>query len=368
MAKKVLYIDGSALVRNSQGGIAHYTAALIEQLSRKPDLDVRVLLFKGDSVTISAPIEHLPVNRKIYMGLWRLFPRLSVDRWLKNKPNAVIYPNFSMTPYVSNPSTATITVIHDLTYIHYPHTVERKNRSFLRLAVKRSCENSSYIITPSEASLNDLKEHYSINGGTTIAYPGYDPLRIDGELRNTTSALAEQPYLLFIGTIEPRKNIEALCEAYLQSNFYLDNYRLIIAGAQGWGKVDIPDNPLITALGKISNKERELLLRRAAAFAFPSLFEGFGMPIIEAMRSSLPVLTSDTSSLREIATTNNAYIVKEPFGSAEILTPLNELYAGMKNQNPEYIKRIKQARLDSDQYTWERCAEVFTAIILNKTK
>lgn len=368
MAKKVLYIDGSALVRNSQGGIAHYTAALIDQLSRSSDFDARVLLFRGDNITISAPIEYLPVSRKIYMGLWRLFPRLSVDRWLKNRPDAVIYPNFSMTPYVSNPSTTTITVVHDLTYIHYPHTVEQKNRLFLKLAVKRSCKSSSYIVTPSQASQSDLSEHYSIKGGSAVAYPGYDPLRIDGTLRSTITSLVESPYILFIGTIEPRKNIEALCEAYLQSDFYHNNCRLIVAGAQGWGKVTIPDNPSIITLGKISNKERELLLRRAAAFTFPSLFEGFGMPVIEAMRSGIPVLTSDTSSLREIASTNNSYIVKEPFDSANILTPLNELYADMKNQSPEYIKRVEQARLDSDQYTWERCAEVFAAIILNSTK
>lgn len=364
MSKKVLYIDGSALVRNSQGGISHYTSALIDQLSQKPEFDVRVLVFKGDTVKTSAPIEYLPFNRRIYMGLWRVFPRLSVDRWLKDKPDAVIYPNFSMTPLVSEPSASTITVIHDLTFLHYPDTVEQKNRYFLKLAVERSCKNSDHIVTPSQFSLDDLKEHYKVKGEVTVAYPGYDPTNTEGEVRDLIEVVITSPYLLFIGTIEPRKNVAVLCNAFLRSSFHRSNYRLVIAGAEGWGDVNIPDNPAIVRLGTISNKERCVLLHNATAFTFPSVFEGFGMPVIEAMRTDIPVITSNSSSLREIASHENSYLVHEPFGLVDITRSLDELYNDLSSNSPRLKRRVVQAKRDASKYTWGRCAEVFANLIL----
>lgn len=361
MSKKVVYIDGSALTRNSSGGIAQYTSALIEQLMR--EFEVRILLFKGESVESPAAIETLPYPRKVYMGLWRLFPRLNVARHLSMHPDAVIYPNFAMAPYVRSQGTITITTIHDLTYLYYPKTVEWKNRLFLRLAVRRSCKLSSVIVAPSKYTLNDIKKHFPVCGEASVAYPGYDPMDKRGELRDIITSAAAQPFILFIGTIEPRKNIAALCEAFLASKFANTNTRLLVCGRDGWGTVDIPKTPAIMQLGGISNNERAYLLNRATAFAFPSLFEGFGMPVLEAMRSNLPVITSNTSSLKEIATIDNSYVIESPFGVDQIVDQLNALHDDLVSQRDRVEEKVRRAKTDSDVYTWDACAAVYALYI-----
>lgn len=362
MSKKVIYVDGSALIRNSHGGIAHYTAALIEQIEKNSHYDVRVLLFKGEAAPVDAACEILPFPRKLYMGLWRLIPFLNVSSYLKHKPHAVIYPNFAMAPYVKLRGCKTITAIHDLTYMHYPKTVEWKNRLFLQLAVRRSCRYSDAIIATSQYTLDDITKQYTIAGTSAVAYPGFDPLHTSGVVRDKVTALTATPFLLFIGTIEPRKNITALCEAFLQSHFYKKGYALVIAGGKGWGTVAIANNPRIIRIGRISDNERSYLLAHAKAFVFPSLFEGFGMPVVEAMASGIPVVTTNSSSLKEIVSSDGAFIIQPPYGPPEILAQLNLLYDEVSQQG-NVTAKINHAKKESKKYTWENCFAVYSRFL-----
>ncbi len=361
MSKKVIYVDGSSLVRNTYGGIAHYTTALIDTLSNT--YDVRVLLFKGETVPITARVEHLPIPRKVYMGLWRLFPFINVAGWLTDKPTAIIYPNFSMTPYISLEGVKRITVIHDLTHVHYPQAVQKRNLLFLWLAVKRSIKQSDVIAVPSQSTLDDIRRRYRTNSRIIVAYPGYDPKDISGELRIAVTSIATSPFVLFIGTIEPRKNVTNLCVAFLESPLLEKGYRLILAGNKGWGSVDIPQHEAIIQLGSISDRERSFLLSKAAVFAFPSLFEGFGMPVVEAMQNHLPVITSHTSSIKEVANAHNAYIIEAPFDTSAILKAI-DIFTQDASTNPAVIqKKVATAYGDTSRFTWKNCAKAFSDII-----
>lgn len=364
----VIYIDGSALINNAQGGIGHYTRELIKKLCDTPDFSVTILVFQGDQVDhitdLNAAIEFLPFPRKIYVLLWKLFIPLNVHRFLAHRnPDAIIYPNFGMIPYVRTNTTKTLTIIHDLAFLHFPHTVEIKNRLFLQQAVVHTARQSQHIFFPSNFSLDDFRRHYATSASLHVAYPGYELPIIRDPISPQIREIAKGPFLFFIGTIEPRKNIHALVRAYLQSDFYTDKIPLVIAGKRGWGDTQLPDNPLVIQTDMITNAERHHLYSHCRAFVFPSLFEGFGMPVVEAMYYRKPVIVSRNSSLEEIVNDKIAYCIEAPFDTPAILQQLQRLY----DEHPQEVtRRTDAAHVAAQRYTWGASADQYLAVLRAK--
>lgn len=364
--RTVVYIDAYPLINNPQAGIGQYTRELILQLAKLPDHRIILLLFKSDkdSTVPQIPgveIEYLPLHRKVYSLVWKFLFPLNIGRLLRH-PEArwVIYPNFGMTPFVRLRSAKTVTVIHDLTFLHYPETVEKRNRFFLRKAVQHSTRVSNFLITPSKYTARDLVDRFSVlEDRIRISYPGYAQIPISTvAVPQRLSKLNHVPFLLFLGTVEPRKNIPALCEAFLTlPNKRISSMKLVVAGRQGWGDVSIPSTESIVALGSVTNEEREWLLGSCYGFVFPSLFEGFGMPVMEAMRHKRPVVASLTSSLKEIISPDNALIIQPPFGAKDIYQQLEKLITEHGTEIEQ--KRIDRAYEDSLAFTWEATAQPF---------
>jgi len=366
--KKIVYIDGGALINNPQAGIGQYTSELVTQLASCADIHLILLLFKGEDAQLghvrNIQVEYLPIPRRFYAFIWKYIYPLNINAMLKyTNPDFIIYPNFATSPHVQSENTEIITVIHDLTYIHFPDTVERKNKFFLRKAVARSAQLSDYIFFPSKFSRDDFKKHYHTSASLHIAHPGYTPSTSADEVRSHIHKLSQTPFLLFIGTIEPRKNLEKLCDAYLKSRFYNMGIPLVLAGKQGWGSTFIPINKNIITLGKISNSERNHLLNRCMSFVFPSVFEGFGMPIVEAMQHKKPVVASLNSSINEIINENNAYCIPSPFEAQNILSLLDSLKDDFDRQPERVEEKIQHAYKDSAIFTWNNCAKPYIDIL-----
>ena len=364
--RTVVYIDAYPLINNPQAGIGQYTRELILQLAKLPDFRIILLLFNSDkNSTIpqipGVEIEYLPLHRKVYSLVWKFLFPLNTGRLLRH-PEArwIIYPNFGMTPFIRLRSAKTITVIHDLTFLHYPETVENRNRFFLRKAVLHSTRVSDFLITPSKYTARDLVDRFSVpEDRIHISYPGYTQIPI-GTIAapQRLSNLGRAPFLLFLGTVEPRKNITALCEAFLAlTSKHIPPMKLVIAGRQGWGDVSIPSTESIMTLGSVTNEEREWLLGSCYGFVFPSLFEGFGMPVMEAMRHKRPVVASLTSSLKEIIGPDNALVIQPPFETKDIYQQLETLIAEHGTETEQ--KRINRAYEDSLAFTWEATAQPF---------
>ena len=208
-----------------------------------------------------------------------------------------------------------VVTVYDLSFIHYPERLPAARRLYLRLLTGLSCRRARRITAISQATADDLAETLKIpRDKIDLAQPGYDPLRFHPLPADQIAAFRRAMNLpdrfwLFIGTLEPRKNLPLLLDAYAALKQQVGVLPpLIIGGGKGWDY-----DPIFAALerhkltadvrfpGFIPSDELSLWYNCAEAFIFPSVFEGFGLPVLEAMACGTPVIVSDASSLPEVA-------------------------------------------------------------------
>lgn len=212
-----------------------------------------------------------------------------------------------------------VLTVHDLSFEYYPETFSWKRRLWHAFVnMPKLCRRADKIIAVSESTRDDIVGYYKVpESKITVVYSGAaDSFRpID---RNDPSLLAvkekyDLPYrfILFLGTIEPRKNVRSLVRAYNkmreENHPEMGKYKLVIAGGPGWREKktisEIEKSPYrkdIVLTGFISEKDKPYLYNLASLFVYPSFFEGFGFPVLEAMKCKIPVVTSNSSSLPEI--------------------------------------------------------------------
>ncbi len=243
-----------------------------------------------------------------------------------------------------------IVSIMDLGYLDSPKQFTPKDLNQLKSWTEQSLKTSKHIVTISKFCKNDLIAKYKISQSKiTVVYPVLPKLAKSKTTILKKWKLAKKGYFLSIGTLKPSKNIPFLLKAYKD---YLDNAgtikRLVIAGKKGWlydeifaevKKLDLVDRILFT--GYISPDEKSQLLSNAASLIIPSLFEGFGIPAIEAMQLNCPVIASNAGSLPEIVGKQGLKI--DPYNS-NTLTQALELISLSKNQKKYIIRGNKQLK------------------------
>jgi glycosyltransferase involved in cell wall biosynthesis len=196
-----------------------------------------------------------------------------------------------------------VVTIHDLLFLHFPNYYKTIDRFIYQKKFSSAAERADIVIAISETTKADLINQFGIKEEKIeIIYPittFKPPVKLNTISRSSATTI---PYLLCISGFEKRKNIERLIEAYIKVN---PNYRLIIAGKSGDTAVDcrklVKSNPKIELYFDLSDKEIEALYGGAMAFVYPSLYEGFGIPVIDAMQYALPIITSKNTSMSEIA-------------------------------------------------------------------
>jgi glycosyltransferase involved in cell wall biosynthesis len=203
--------------------------------------------------------------------------------------------HFSDWMYPSQRDGVRATTIHDLVPLRFPELVERRTRRMHEPKYANAARTCDRVFVNSRFTAGEVVELLGVpEERVVVAYPGIDPLfRPDGEPADLGT-----PYVLAVGTLEPRKNLPALAEAFALIRMRHPELTLAIAGLEGW-----EDRPLnaeeIRLLGYVSDDELARLYRGAAAFAYPSRFEGFGIPIVEALASGTPAVVSSHRSLDE---------------------------------------------------------------------
>lgn len=224
---------------------------------------------------------------------------------------------------VTGPSVVTV---HDLSFLRHPERLSSRRKRYLDWAVARSARRATRVIAVSGSTRNDLVDLLDICTDKISVVPlGVDPLfQPAGSGREKPEALRGRPYILHVGTLEPRKNIDVLIRAYARLRATRDlPHALALVGARGWDYQRLFE--LVARLGLrehvhfadyVRPAHLPLWYTGADLFAFPSVYEGFGLPVLEAMACGLPVVTTDSSSLRELAA--DAALVVEP-GSSEAL-------------------------------------------------
>ena len=261
--------------------------------------------------------------------LWTL---LGLSRKLNSYNLDVFFsPTHYLPLYTASPSVISIL---DVSYLYFPNLFKKKDLYQLKFWGGYSIKKAKKIITISNSSKNDIIKMYKVNPDkVTVIYPG---IRVDLNLKVKDLSMEElnnkfgikEKYILFVGTLQPRKNIVKLIEAF--SKLKEKDLNLVIVGKKGWQFEDILNAPKkyevedrVKFLDSVSDEDLPSLYKNALCFCLPSLYEGFGLPILEAMQYGCPVATSNVSSLPEAG--GEAAVYFDPENVEDIAKALQSL-------------------------------------------
>jgi len=356
-------IDGSRAFLKQRTGIEEYSYQTIKHLANKLN-DHQVVLYLRSKQT---PDFALPNNWRVKkIRLSRFWTQIGLSLELLLHPVDALFIPAHTVPMIHPENT--VVTIHGLEFEVMPEAYSLWERFYMRLSIKKSCQWAKKIISVSRSTRNDLANIYEIpKEKISVVYEGYEEnseiIRQPAD-RNQKVA-QENPYLLFIGRIEKRKNIEGMIRAFeiLKSKHGIP-HRLMLVGRPGHGYEDIRKqieksefrNDIVET-GFVSAQKKQELLESASVFLFPTFYEGFGLPILEAQNAGVPVVSSNVSSLTEVAE-GSALLVdpREPeFIAGAILSLISDekLANDMIRKGKENIKR----------FSWEKCAGLIKKII-----
>lgn len=257
-----------------------------------------------------------------------------------------------------------LAVIHDINFLHHPSALKFSNRHYYNFFFPRFARKATRIATVSKFSQQDIAANYHIPPSMIdVVYNGvndfYQPID-DAEKEKVRQQYAGgHPYFVFIGTLSPRKNVLGLMKAFehYKKQYGCDSLLLIVGGSM-YKTAELYDyqkqlqfGSCIHFLGRLPDAELNRILGAALALVFVPFFEGFGIPVIEAMQCRVPVITSNITSLPEVA--GDAAILVDPTDTAAISGAMHQLVTDISLRN----RLIEKGILQKEQFTWERAAQ-----------
>ncbi|MFH1171420.1 MAG: glycosyltransferase family 1 protein [bacterium] len=354
-------------------GVGHYTYLLVKHLLEIDKENEYVLFFDyrmsdvGEFEQANVKVWRFPFSQYQKFLPFSYSHMLITAMILKTRLD-VFHSPANVLP-LSYPGRSVIT-IHDLAIYRNPEWFPGQLFS-TRLLVPQSVRKARHIIAVSESTKRDLKDIFHVpSSKISVVYeaPFVVPINVKDRNVNTVKKFKIQcPYFLFLGTIDPRKNIRMLVAAFLKlrANPLFANHQLVIAGGKGYKADDILESVEqhraegVHYVGYLTHNEKLDLVRRSLCFVFPSLYEGFGLPVLEAMRMGVPVITSNTSSLPEVA--GNAAVLVDP-------TSMQALRSAMARIATNGVLRTNLVRRGYEQakkFQWEDVARKTLAIYQN---
>lgn len=263
-------------------------------------------------------------------------------------------PRFSKVPYV--------VTIHDLSFLHYPAMFKRNDLYQLISWSKYSVKNAVHIIAVSQTTKDDIVKNYHVDPAKiTVTYEGYDQTRFKSQSKSKVESIKSKyhidgDYIIFVGTLQPRKNLERLIEAF--SNLGVGFLKLVICGKKGWMYDQIfqkvQDLGLVEKViftDYVPDDDLAALIAGAKAYTLPSLWEGFGIPVIEAQACGVPVIVANTSSLPEII--GESGILVDPESVDSIASGLKKVLTNKKIKSDLVKKGFANVR----RFSWQTCAK-----------
>lgn len=263
----------------------------------------------------------------------------------------------------------TVVTVHDLAFLQYPQTLTRAKRIYYKPVFTRSLRLTKRIITPSETVRKQVIETFSVPPGTVIA----TPLAVGSEFLNVQFGAESRqkiakygvraPYLLAVGTLEPRKNLLLLLQAYDLLRKANLPHQLVVIGKRGWQNVQ--DSELakrwqssrdIVFTGYVDQQDLPHLYAGAEVFLFPSLYEGFGFPLLEAMAAGAPVLASDIPVHREVC--GEAALFADPHNPEEWQSGIVKILSDLPMKNIMRKKGFERVK----HFSWKRTAELTLSV------
>lgn len=296
---------------------------------------------------------------------------LAAETFIDSKVDLLFVPSHTL-PIFKKPGLKTVITVHDLGAEFLPGSHQLKQRLYLKMMTQYQLKTATHIIAVSQATKDDLIQKIGIKDDKiTVIHEGYDrklfkaPKTADVFPVLNKYSLSPKKYFLFVGTIQPRKNLVKLIESYAlflkktnQQQMSTDLPTLALAGSKGWLSDEIYALPAklnienyVKFLGFVPDQDLPVLYNQSQGFLFPSLFEGFGLPILEAFACGCPVLTSNVSSMPEVA--GNAAILADPTFKEEITEGIIKLYLDHELASGLIKKGYAQAK----KFSWGKAAQ-----------
>lgn len=390
-------IDASRAFLRKRTGIEEYSFQVIKNLREKLRNEEVILYVRPGEINSSVNSFDIPKKWKIKKVNWpRLWTQIGLSLEILFNPIDVLFIPAHTVPiihpsgflmskflkifYKKNKSFKTIVTIHGLEYEFLPDAYSFWERFYMRLVIKKSCRWADKIIAVSFNTKNDLMELYKIpEEKIEVIYEGCS--FYENNIKNKEDFKAQKSlnvlkkyqvdnakYLLFIGRIEERKNMMGIIKAFgILKRKYLIPHRLVLAGGFGYRYADIvkyiqnndfKDDIYLT--GYIDEKDKKEILKNADLFLFPTLYEGFGLPIIEAQSLGVPIVASNNSSIPEIIGKQVKSSLVNPNNPEEIAQAVFEILSDknirkdLVNPGLENVKR----------FSWNTCADEVAKILL----
>lgn len=369
----IIGIDGNEANVSEKVGVSVYTLKLLEYFQEKADDQTQFVIFLKSKPRGDLPRENEYFTYSVIGGtlLWsQTF--LPLELYKRKTLGQDIKVFFSPAHYIPRlcPVPAIVT-IHDLSYFYYPHEFLKKDLYQLKNWTKYSVEKAKRIIAVSKTTKKDLIKFYNTpEEKIEVIYNGYEKtsgktseVEEDSDVtledgKTSEVKLSKGKYILYVGTLQPRKNIDTLINAFSQFKKIYPEFKLFIVGKKGWlynhifKKVDeLNLKKDVDFKGYIPDEDLSNLYLNAFCFVLPSLYEGFGIPILEAMSFDCPVISSFTSSLPEVG--GDACLYFDPANPQELSEKLTQLLENRRLRN----ELIKKGRERIKSFSWKKCAD-----------
>lgn len=298
---------------------------------------------------------------------------------LRRRPVDLLHVQYTAPPLAPCPVVATI---HDLSFEHLPETFKRRSRMQLRLTVRRTARRAAHLIASSEYTRRDIMETYNVGAERITAVPlaaskRFAPVRDEKELRRVRELYGiAGDYILAVGSIQPRKNLTRLIEAYANLRRRRDAAnlpRLVVVGKRAWlydetlravEECGVAGDVIFT--GYVPESDLPALYTGALCFVYPSYFEGFGLPPLEAMRCGTPVVAGDRTSLPEVV--GDAGLLVDPFDTEALAGALARVVGDVELRAALSERALSRARRFDWRETARLTLEVYKRVTGGTTK
>lgn len=350
-------LDATSLF-GARTGVAMFTSGVLNALAARDDVEPVAYAVTwrgrgelGQLVPQGVTPARSPMAARPLRWAWKRWDRPYIE-WWTDEVDVVHGTNFVVPP---TREAGDVVTIHDLTPMRFPELAHEATLDYEPL-IRRALARGALVHTPSSFVAGEVIEHFGVSADRVHAIAeGIPPLP---EVAADEQLTGGAPYILTIGTIEPRKDHRLLVRAFDAIARRDADLRLVIAGPDGWGSEALTDaiagahhRDRIVRVGYVDDEAKAGLLRGATVFAFPSVYEGFGLPPLEAMRAGVPVVATAAGSLPEV------------LGDAALLVPAGDVDALAAALAEAVVDDVARARLVEAGrarvagYSWERCAD-----------
>lgn len=367
----ILGIDASRAATAQRTGTEAYAYFLIQALMPLAKARGHTLRLYFNA---PPPDTLFPDTDHIVIPFPRLWTHVRLAWELHRRPPDCFFTPAHVIPYSYRGSS--VATVHDLGYHHFPEAHPKRQVAYLRWSTRHNGRSSRIILADSQATKDDLIHFYQTPAEKIeVVYPGIDPaLKPITDERALTAVYQKYgiapPYFLYLSTLQPRKNLLRLIEAFVQTKL---PHQLVLAGKPGWlsqpildavaerltdsTKAATPTAPQILLPGFISDSDKAALLSGTTALLYPSLYEGFGFPLLEAQACGTAVLAANSSSLPELAA--DSAVLVDPLDTSTIRDGILQLAHDAQLRHELVQKGLENVK----RFTWEKAARRVLALL-----